>query len=579
MCADTGNTEKKKLPVGIESFEEIRKENFYFVDKTTMIRDLLKQWGKVNLFTRPRRFGKSLNMSMLKAFLELDCDRSLFEGLEISKETDLCEKYMGQFPVISISLKGTGASDFETARALMCSVIGNEALRFLFLLDSDRLSEQEKEMYRKLVNVAPDSPDNFDMSDDVLMRSLRTLSELLQRHFEKKTIILIDEYDVPLAKANEEGYYERMTILIRNLFEQALKTNDSLYFAVLTGCLRVAKESIFTGLNNPKILSITTVRFDEYFGFTDAEVRKMLKYYNLDHKYDTVKEWYDGYRFGNVDVYCPWDVISYVDDLTDDPDIPPKDYWSNTSSNDVVRHFIEKVGDGLTKSEIEMLVAGETVTKEIHEELTYNRLYDSIDNIWSVLFMTGYLTQRGKSDGNRIQLTIPNREIRKIFIGQIMAMFKAQTGRDGETLNAFCNALKSGNADEAERLFGAYLGRTVSIRDTFVRKPTKENFYHGILLGILGFKGDWFVRSNQESGEGYSDILIRIENEDIGIIIEVKYAENGDYDSVCQSALEQIRKKDYTARLEEEGCRIIYSYAIACQRKKCRVMVEMTEMD
>ena len=401
MCADTGNTEKKKLPVGIESFEEIRKENFYFVDKTTMIRDLLQQWGKVNLFTRPRRFGKSLNMSMLKAFLELDCDRSLFEGLEISKETDLCEKYMGQFPVISISLKGTGASDFETARALMCSVIGNEALRFLFLLDSDRLSEQEKEMYRKLVNVAPDSPDNFDMSDDVLMRSLRTLSELLQRHFEKKTIILIDEYDVPLAKANEEGYYERMTILIRNLFEQALKTNDSLYFAVLTGCLRVAKESIFTGLNNPKILSITTVRFDEYFGFTDAEVRKMLKYYNLDHKYDTVKEWYDGYRFGNVDVYCPWDVISYVDDLTDDPDIPPKDYWSNTSSNDVVRHFIEKVGDGLTKSEIEMLVAGETVTKEIHEELTYNRLYDSIDNIWSVLFMTGYLTQRGKSDGNR----------------------------------------------------------------------------------------------------------------------------------------------------------------------------------
>ena len=506
---------EKKLPVGIESFEKIRREGFYYVDKTAMIRDLLRQWGKVNLFTRPRRFGKSLNMSMLKAFLELDCDRSLFEGLEISKETALCEKYMGQFPVISISLKGTGASDFETARALMCSVIGNEALRFLFLLDSDRLSEQEKEMYRKLVNVAPDSPDNFEMSDDVLMRSLRTLSELLQRHFEKKTIILIDEYDVPLAKANEEGYYERMTMLIRNLFEQALKTNDSLYFAVLTGCLHVVKESIFTGLNNPKILSITTVRFDEYFGFTDTEVREMLKYYDLDDRYDTVKEWYDGYRFGNVDVYCPWDVISYVDDLTDDPDIPPKDYWSNTSSNDVVRHFIEKVGNGLTKSEIEMLVAGETVTKEIHEELTYNRLYDSIDNIWSVLFMTGYLTQRGKPDGNRIQLTIPNREIRKIFTGQIMAMFKEQTEKDGETLNSFCNALKSGDADEAERLFGSYLERTVSIRDTFVRKPTKENFYQGILLGILGFK---------------------------------------------------------------EGCQIIYSYGIACWRKKCRIMVEVTDL-
>ena len=578
MWADADHTEKKKLPVGIESFEKIRREGFYYVDKTAMLRDLLRQWGEVNLFTRPRRFGKSLNMSMLKAFLELGCDRTLFEGLEISKETALCEKYMGQFPVISISLKGIGASDFETARALMCSVIGNEALRFLFLLDSDRLSEQEKEMYRKLVRVVPESPINFEMSDDVLMRSIRTLSELLQKHFEKKTIILIDEYDVPLAKANEEGYYEQMMLLIRNLFEQALKTNDSLYFAVLTGCLRVAKESIFTGLNNPKILSITTVRFDEYFGFTDAEVRKMLKYYNLDHKYDTVKEWYDGYRFGNVDVYCPWDVISYVDDLTDDPDIPPKDYWSNTSSNDVVRHFIEKIGDGLTKSEIEMLAAGETVTREIHEELTYNRLYDSIDNIWSVLFMTGYLTQRGKPDGNGIRLTIPNRKIRKIFTGQIMEMFKAQAGRDGAALNAFCNALKSGNAEEAERLFESYLGRTVSIRDTFVRKPTKENFYHGILLGILGFKDGWFIRSNQEAGDGYADILIKIESEDIGIIMEVKCAEDGDYDSVCRRALEQIRKKDYTAALEEEGCRIIYSYGVACRRKKCRIMVEMTEM-
>ena len=578
MWADADHTEKKKLPVGIESFEKIRREGFYYVDKTAMLRDLLRQWGEVNLFTRPRRFGKSLNMSMLKAFLELGCDRTLFEGLEISKETALCEKYMGQFPVISISLKGTGASDFETARALMCSVIGNEALRFLFLLDSDRLSEQEKEMYRKLVRVVPESPDNFEMSDDVLMRSIRTLSELLQKHFEKKTIILIDEYDVPLAKANEEGYYEQMMLLIRNLFEQALKTNDSLYFAVLTGCLRVAKESIFTGLNNPKILSITTVRFDEYFGFTDAEVREMLKYYGLEDRYDTVKEWYDGYRFGNVDVYCPWDVISYVDDLTDDPDIPPKDYWSNTSSNDVVRHFIEKIGDGLTKSEIEMLAAGETVTREIHEELTYNRLYDSIDNIWSVLFMTGYLTQRGKPDGNGIRLTIPNREIRKIFTGQIMEMFKAQAGRDGAALNAFCNALKSGNVEEAERLFESYLGRTVSIRDTFVRKPTKENFYHGILLGILGFKDGWFIRSNQEAGDGYADILIKIESEDIGIIMEVKYAEDGDYDSVCRRALEQIRKKDYTAVLEEEGCRIIYSYGVACRRKKCRIMVEMTEM-
>lgn len=418
----------KKLPVGIESFEEIRTEGFYYVDKTAMIRDLLRKWGKVNLFTRPRRFGKSLNMSMLKCFFEIGCDKTLFDGLEISKETSLCDEYMGKFPVVSISLKGVEADSYETARNLAVKVINEEARRLQYLLGSDRLSQEDKELFSLLLKK--------DMDDETLCCSLRELSELLQKHYGQKVIILIDEYDVPLAKASNRGYYDTMVALIRNLFEQALKTNDNLYFAVLTGCLRVAKESIFTGLNNPKVLSITSVRFDEYFGFTDGEVRKMLQYYDLMSAYNSIKSWYDGYRFGNVDVYCPWDVISYCDELTDDPTAEPKDYWSNTSSNDVVKHFIEKVDDGLTKSELEALVAGETVVKEIHEELTYNQLYTSIGNIWSVLFTTGYLTQRGKPDGKRFKLAIPNIEIWNIFTEQIMEMFKENTQKDGETLGA-----------------------------------------------------------------------------------------------------------------------------------------------
>ena len=566
---------KRKLPVGIENFKDIRSEEFYYIDKTVMIRDLLNGWGKVNLFTRPRRFGKSLNMSMLQSFLEIGCDPAWFEGLAISGEKDLCERYMGQFPVISISLKSVNGPDYHTARALMCSVIGSEALRFRFLLDSDKLSEEEKEIYRQMIMIDQTGESVYSMSDPVLMGSLKNLCVLLERYYGRKVIILIDEYDVPLAKANERGYYAEMVSLIRNIFEQALKTNDSLYFAVLTGCLRVAKESIFTGLNNPKILSITSVRFDEYFGFTDAEVKELLAYYGFEDKYDVIREWYDGYRFGNVEVYCPWDVISYCDELRDDPSAMPRDYWSNTSSNDVVRHFLEMTDRGLTRGELEALIAGETVTKEISEELTYDRLYDSAENIWSVLFTTGYLTQRGKPDGRNYHLAVPNWEIRNIFTGQIMTMFRENVQKDGEMLGAFCDALKSGNADEAERLLGAYLSKTVSIRDTFVRKPTKENFYHGILLGILGYKSGWYVRSNREAGDGYSDIMIRVEDEDIGIVIEVKYAQSGEPDEICRKALDQIREKGYESVLREEGCTKIIRYGIACRRKKCRVLCEM----
>lgn len=571
------HAEKRKLPVGVEDFEKIRREGFYYVDKTTMIRDLLHKWGEVNLFTRPRRFGKSLNMSMLKAFFEIGCDKTLFDGLAISGDQDLCEKYMGKFPVISVSLKGVNGADYETARALLCSVIGNEAARFRFLLETDRISELEKELYRQLLVTDPNRQGMYAMPDAVLMGSLKTLSMLLKEYYKTEVIILIDEYDVPLAKASERGYYESMALLIRNLFEQALKTNDSLYFAVMTGCLRVAKESIFTGLNNLKLLSVTNVRFDEYFGFTDEEVRELLRYYGREDRYEAMREWYDGYRFGNVEVYCPWDVISYCDDLTDDPEAEPRDYWSNTSSNDVIRHFIEKVDHGLTRSEIEALVSGEILTKEIHEDLTYNRLYDSVDHIWSVLFATGYLTQCGKAEGKRYRLAIPNREIRNIFTEQIMTMFKEAVAKDGESLDAFCAALQKGDAREAERLFTAYLGKTISIRDTSVRKASKENFYHGILLVILGFKSGWYVRSNEESGEGWSDILVRLENEDTGMIIEIKYAEEGRYAAACEQALRQIEEKDYTAKLKEEGCSLILKYAVACFRKKCRIVCEREE--
>lgn len=562
---------KKKLPIGIEDFAEIRTEGFYYLDKTALIADLLYNWGKVNLFTRPRRFGKTLNMSMLKTFFGIGCDQLLFDGLDISKEKDLCEKYMGRFPVIFISLKGVNGDNFTTARSMMCSIIGNEALRYGMLAHSSELSEAEKMRYHALIHV--DDRGNFEMSDEILMNGLLILCGLLQKHYSRKVIILIDEYDVPLAKANEKGYYDQMVSLIRNIFSQTLKTNEHLYFAVLTGCLRIAKESIFTGMNNLKVLSVADVRFNEYFGFTDKEVREILEYYGLTEKYGVVKEWYDGYRFGDVEVYCPWDVINYCDELREDREAVPKDYWSNTSSNDVVRHFIEKADTGTVKREIEKLVAGEIVVKEIHQELTYKDLYDSADNIWSVLFTTGYLTQRGKSMDDTFQLVIPNREIRKIFTRQIMEVFKKDVQKDGGLLDAFCQALKNGDAGSVEKQFNEYLKKTISIRDTFVRKQTKENFYHGILLGILGFKETWGVASNKESGDGYSDIEVEIDNEEIGIVIEVKYAHDADLDSECRKALEQIGKYRYADQLRENGMQVILKYGIACYKKRCKVML------
>ena len=556
---------KKKLPIGIENFEELQKEEFYYVDKTNLIRDLLMQWSKVNLFTRPRRFGKSLNMSMLKYFFEPGGDKEIFKKLAISGETEICEKYMGKFPVVSISLKGINGESYEKACAMAVQVIQSEARRFQYLLESERLTAYEKKVFASLLQA--------DMGEDLLCSSLKIMSELLEKHHGCKVILLIDEYDVPLAKAFERGYYDQMVIFIRNMFEYALKTNDSLKFAVLTGCMRISKESIFTGLNNIKVLSVADVQFDEYFGFTDQEVKDMLDYYGFSDRYDEVKEWYDGYQFGNVGVYCPWDVINYCDTLKADPDAQPRNYWLNTSSNEAVRRFIRESDHAATRREIEKLVAGEAITKEIHQELTYKDMYDSIDNLWSVLFTTGYLTQRGKPDGDNFRLVIPNVEIRKIFTSQIMELFKESVPKNGEALRNFCQALRNGDAKSVENLLGEYLRKTISIRDTFVKRQMKENFYHGILIGILGFADTWSVSSNKESGDGYSDILVETDDGETGMILELKYAEDGKLDESCLEALRQINLRRYEEELLDEGVEHILKYGIAFYKKRCRVML------
>ena len=559
----------KKLPIGIENFEKLRQEDFYYIDKTRLIEQLLTRWGEVNLFTRPRRFGKSLNMSMLQSFFEIGKDKTLFDGLRISDNQELCEEYQGKFPVVSVSLKGINGATYEEARRFLIKTINEEARRLSVLSDSAELDETDHELLTQLKKK--------EMTNDSLVYSIRELTELLEKHYGRKVIVLIDEYDVPLAKANENGYYDEMVLLIRNLFENALKTNSSLKFAVLTGCLRIAKESIFTGLNNFKVYSITDKSFDETFGFTDAEVRELLRYYGQEKYYETVKEWYDGYRFGNVDVYCPWDVINFCSDHLADPGLEPKNYWANTSGNSVISHFIDSVGkpQKLTRMELEQLVNGGIVQKEINSELTYKELYSSIDNLWSTLFMTGYLTQRGEFSGNRYNLVIPNREIRNIITNHILKMFKENVKDDGKTVSDLCDALLNQNPEKVELIFTEYMKKTISIRDTFARKPTKENFYHGLLLGILGFKENWSVMSNRESGDGFGDILIRIEDEDVGIVIEVKYADDGNLQGECEKALQQIIDIRYTEVLEQEGIHTIIKYGIACYRKKCKVLMRI----
>lgn len=563
----------KRLPIGIEAFDEIIRENYYYVDKTDLIAELLHDGAKVTLFTRPRRFGKSLNMSMLKCYLEIGADRSLFDGLRIAQEPDLCDEHLGQYPVISISLKGVDGLTFEAACTSFKSVIGREASRHDVLLNSDRLSREDKEQYRLLVALDQTGEGLYGMSEEILQQSLQTLSALLARHYGRKVVLLIDEYDVPLDKAFQHGYYDQMVLLMRNMFGNALKTNPNLQFAVLTGCLRIARESIFTGLNNFQVMSITNVMFDECYGFTESEVQNMLDYYGLaDHSAD-MKEWYDGYRFGQMDIYCPWDVISYCKELRANPVARPQTYWMNSSGNDMLNHFVDSCGQEqmLTRRELEQLINGGSVQKEIRQDLTYKDLYSTMDNLWSTLFMTGYLTYRGEPDGNRLDLVVPNLEIRSIITQRILSRFQKDVYRDGEMAESFCQALEDGRPDEVERILTAYMKQTLSIRDTFARKATKENFYHGILLGIVSYKSGWLVRSNRESGNGYSDIMIETENPEKGIILEIKYAQDSELEAACLGALQQIEDRNYGEAFEQEGITQILKYGIACNVKRCMV--------
>lgn len=564
-------TDTLKLPVGIENFEEIRHDGFYYADKTGLIEQLLNQWGKVNLFTRPRRFGKTLNMSMLRYFFEIGTDPALFDGLYISQNKKLCEEYLGKFPVVFLSLKNVDGLTYERAVYRLTELVGMEAERFSFLSQSAKLAENEKDRYRALTAL---QNGRFTMSEDVLISSLQVLSQLLYRHFGKKVIVLIDEYDVPLDKAFQHGYYRQMAALIRGLFGQVLKTNDSLQFAVLTGCLRVSKESIFTGLNNFKVLSITDARFDEQFGFTEEEVRKLLAFYHLESHLSEVKNWYDGYRFGNADIFCPWDVIGHVDRLMEDPEAEPQPYWINTSGNDLVKRFIDKA-DKTTRDEIERLMTGGTIEKEIRMELTYEEIGRSIDNLWSVLFTTGYLTLEGEPEHGICRLRIPNEEVREVFRYQIRELFRENVMKNTAELEIFWRAFSDGEGKVIEEQLNRLLGNSISVFDTRGDRRERENSYHTFLLGMRVGNAAWGVKSNRETGEGFADLLVETENPDAGIIIELKSVDRlSELDGACRQAIAQIHERRYDRTLRDEGRDDILAYGIAFYKKRCRVAVE-----
>ena len=561
---------RKKLPIGIDGFEKIRTNNFYYVDKSMFIAELLQNWGKVNLFTRPRRFGKSLNMSMLKCFFEIGSDPALFEGLKIIQEKDLCRDYLGQFPVISVSLKSVDGLNFEAAAAALRTVIGNTALQFQFLETSEKLSAEEREVYAQLIETGTAQGGIFAMTDEAMTASLKNLSRLLAKHYGRKVILLIDEYDVPLDKAFQGGYYDEMVSLIRNMFGNALKTNEYLYFAVLTGCLRVSKESIFTGLNNLKVHTISDVRYDEYFGFTDAEIDEMLDFYGLLPYKNIVREWYDGYRFGNVDVYCPWDVINYCDALLADTESEPENYWANTSGNEIIRRLLKKA-DQTTRDEIEQLISDGIILKVIRQELTYRDVEESIDNIWSILYSTGYLTQRGRLPGKQRKLALPNREVKELFIDLVKDWFQETTLADSVRINRFCKAFPVGDVSTIQDMLHDYLWDSISVRDTAVRTNMKENFYHGMILGLLRSQGNWLIQSNVENGEGYSDISV-CTPERTGIVIELKYAKDGNLEKACREALKQIKERKYTEGLKHRGMKKTLEYGMAFCGKDCMVV-------
>ena len=527
--------ELKKLPVGFENFQEIRKLDFYYVDKTKLVEQLLENWSKVNLFTRPRRFGKTLNMSMLKSFFEIGTDTALFDGLYISQNEELCKEYMGKYPVIFLSLKGVDGLTFEEARSALCELIAGEVRRFKFLLNSSRLDNDEKNIYRDLISLQGEQETTLATK---LKFSLKKISELLYQHYGQKTIVLIDEYDVPLDKAFQHGYYREMVALIRGLFGEALKTNDFLQFAVLTGCLRVSKESIFTGLNNFKVYSADDVRYDEEFGFTNEEVKRLLADYHLEAKSQ------------------------------------PKAYWINSSGNDLVKRFID-MADKTTKDEIEQLIVGEAVEKRIRLDLTYDEIDNSIDNLWSVLFTTGYLTKNGDVENGMYRLIIPNKEVREVFLLQIRDWFDQVVANDHASTEKINRGFLEGKTDDIQRELTMFLGETISVLDTKARNEEKEIFYHGILIGILKNYSGWAVKSNRESGDGYADIVLKPKNPDVGIVIELKYAHSmNELDKACERAMEQIKNHRYDAELREDGRNDLLAYGIAFCKKRCKVVVE-----
>ena len=557
------------LPVGYENFADIRQQGFYYVDKTALIEQLLSNKGMVNLFTRPRRFGKTLTMSMLRYFFEIGTDTKLFDGLYIAKNKKLCEAYLGKYPVISISIKDVDGFTFDKAMYSFVEVIANEAGRFLYLLDSDKLTAEDKDQYRAMISVRDGL---YTMDEKILESSLKKLSELLYKHYEKKVIILIDEYDVPLSKAFNNGYYKEMVGLIRALFGKALKTNDALFMAVLTGCLRISKESIFTGLNNFKVLSILDNSFDEQFGFTEPEVKELLAAYKLEEKLPEIKEWYDGYRFGNADIYCPWDVINHVDRLRVNSASRAQSYWINTSSNELVKRFIDKA-DKTTRDEIEQLVAGEAIEKNLRLELTYDEIDNSINNLWSVLFTTGYLTQTGMTDDGAYKLVIPNREIREVYKLQIQEWFKQKLTAGREQIVSFWQAFAEGDAEAVEKQLNKMLSNTISIFDT--KEPSAERFYHAFLAGILTSNAEWGVLSNREAGNGFADIIVSLDDPDAGVVVEIKKADRlTELDSACQRALAQIHDRGYGDYLLNEGREDILAYGIAFWKKRCKVVCE-----
>ena len=560
---------KLKLPVGIDGFEKIRRNGFYYIDKTKLIEQLFLNWGEVNLFTRPRRFGKTLNMSMLKSFFEIGTDTSLFDGLYISENKELCEQHQGQYPVIFLSLKDVEGLSFSEAKRRCIQLIKREAERFYGLKNSERLLDIDKKNYCRLLDMTVQEEDS-----DIVSSSIKMLSALLYKHYGKKTVILIDEYDVPLDKAFQHGYYKEMVHFIRGLLGEALKTNDSLSFAVLTGCLRVSKESIFTGLNNFKILSITDTRFDEQFGFTDTEVRKLLLDYHLEDRFEEVKEWYDGYRFGNADVYCPWDVINFVDRAKDDKEAKPEAYWINTSGNDLVKRFIDKANK-TTKNEIERLINGEAIEKELRLDLTYEEVDQSIENLWSVLFTTGYLTQSGRNEDGAYRLIIPNREVREVFRLQINEWFKKSIFSNTERLTAFWKAFEEGDTEGVEQYLNRVLSNSISVFDTKARKEEKESSYHNLLVGILTGNADWLVKSNVEAGEGFADIIVETDDPDAGIVAELKYTKNfDDMKMTCQKAIDQIRDRRYQEYLLNDDRKDIRLYGITFCKKRCCAISE-----